>query len=470
MRRFILVLTLLAVVAGFSTVALAQQTAGAQTTHVVAPGENLYRISLRYNVTMQAIANANNIRNLNLIFAGQRLTIPAGGGNPPPTQPPPTQSTYTVVRGDTLARIAARFGTTVQALAQANGITNINLIYVGQVLRIPGGTTPPPTPPPGGGPTPQPIPGGFELGGHVFSFAYPEQMRLAGMTWAKYQVRWNQGEPASIAQDEINNAKNRGFRVLLSIVGDPGQLGANPTQYYQDFANFLGGVAALNPAPDAIEVWNEQNIDREWPRGQISGQAYTQMLSAAYPAIKRANGNVLVISGAPAPTGFFGGRVTANGGDDDVYIRQMASAGAANFFDCVGVHYNEGILPPSATSGDPRGNSGHYSRYFPAMVNLYSSVFPGKPLCFTEIGYLTPEGLGPLPAGFEWGANTSLQEQAEWLAQAVTLARNGGRVRLFIIWNVDSTTYGADPQAGFAIIRNNACLACIVLGQAMGRQ
>ena len=68
----------------------------------------------------------------------------------------------------------------------------------------------------------------------------------------------------------------------------------------------------------------------------------------------------------------------------------MAAAGAASYMDCVGIHYNEGILPPTATSGDPRGNSGHYTRYFPTMVNLYASVFPNKPLCFTEIGYLTP--------------------------------------------------------------------------------
>ena len=252
----------------------------------------------------------------------------------------------------------------------------------------------------------------------------------------------------------------------MSIVGNPAQLAANPTQYYQDFANFLGGVARLNP--DAIEVWNEMNIDREWPAGQISGANYTQMLSAAYNAIKAANPNVLVISGAPAPTGFFGG-CTVNGCDDNLFIRQMRDAGAANYMDCVGIHYNEGIVPPNQRSGDPRGNSSHYSRYFFGMTDLYGSTFPGKQLCFTEIGYLSAEGYGPLPAGFEWAASTSAQEQADWLAQAVTLARQTGRVRLFIVWNVDSTLYGADPQAGYAIVRpNNTCLACITIGAAMG--
>jgi len=471
MRRLILILCLLALTLALGTTVLAQQSG--QTIHVVAPGENLFRISLRYNVSMAAIAQVNGITNFNLIFAGQRLVIPTGGGAPPPTAVPggptpvpTTETSYTVVRGDTLGAIARRFNSTVQAIATRNGIANPNLIFPGQVLIIPGGGgTTVPTPAPGV--TPQPPPsGGFELGGQVFSFSYPDQMRGAGMNWAKSQINWNQGDPASIAQGAIDAAHSRGFKILLSIKGNVAQLAANPTQYYQNFANFLGGVAALGP--EAIEVWNEQNIDREWPAGQINGASYTQMLSAAYQAIKRANSNVLVISGAPSPTGFFGGTCQNNGCDDNIYIRQMASAGAGQFMDCVGAHYNEGIIPPDQRSGDPRGNSGHYTRYFFGMLDLYSSVFPNKPICWTELGYLTPEGLGPLPPAFSWAGNTSVQEQAEWLARAAILSRQSGRVRLMIVWNVDATEYGADPQGGYAIVRGNQCVACITLGAAMG--
>jgi hypothetical protein len=215
---------------------------------------------------------------------------------------------------------------------------------------------------------------------------------------------------------------------------------------------------------DAIEVWNEMNIDREWPSGSISPQSYTQLLAQAYNAIKANNPNTLVISGAPAPTGFFGG-CTGAGCDDNFYVQGMAAAGAANYMDCLGVHYNEGILPPTQTSGDPRGSSGHYSRYYQGMVNTYWNAFGGrKPLCFTELGYLSPEGFGPLPAGFEWAANTSVGEQAAWLDSAVSLARNSGRVRILIVWNVDFANYGADPMGGFAIIRpGGGCPACDAL-------
>lgn len=319
-----------------------------------------------------------------------------------------------------------------------------------------------PTPVPGAAAT-----GGFELGGHVLEMNANtvSLMRRAGMNWVKKQIQYNVGDDPAKALGNINAAKANGFKILLGIKGDKAQMG-DFDNYINGFSQFVAGVAALGA--DAIEVWNEPNIDREWPAGQINGANYTRMLAAAYNAIKARAPNTMVISGAPAPTGFFGGACTGNGCDDDAFIRGMAAAGAAQFADCIGVHYNEGIVPPDATSGDPRGSSSHYTRYYPRMVNLYASVFPNKQLCFTELGYVSPEGFGPLPPGFEWGAGNTVQEQAEWLARAATLARQSGRIRLMIVWNVDSTNYGADPQAGYAIVRGNQCLACITLGAAMG--
>lgn len=471
MRRLILLFCLVLVM-GLTLPPSAQTEA--DTTYTVQYGDTLYRISLRFGVSVSLIAQANNIQNINLIFAGQVLRIPgASTPGPQPTSAPGggTPSTYTVVPGDTLGRIAGRFGTTVSAIASLNGITNINLIFVGQVLRIPGGTGPGPQPTTAPGSTPIPtVPGGvgltgFVLGGHIQSYGYVDQMRSAKMSWVKQQLRWNRGDPASVAQGAIQAAHDRGFKVLLSIVGYKEQFGSNAGQYYAEFASFLAGVASLGA--DGIEVWNEPNIDREWPNGQVSGGNYTQMLAAAYNAIKGANPNTVVISAAPSPTGFWGGTCQAAGCDDNIFISQMRNASAANYMDCVGIHYNEGILPPTARSGDPRGNPNHYTRYYPTMVELYGGTFPTKPLCFTELGYLSGEGFGPLPGGFAWAADTSVQEHAQWLGDAVRLARQGGRVRMLIVWNVDFTQYGDDPQAGYAIVRNGSCLACATLAAAM---
>jgi uncharacterized protein YraI len=317
-----------------------------------------------------------------------------------------------------------------------------------------------------GGTVPQPVTGGaglagFGYGGHVDSFAYPDLMHKAGMTWAKRQIRYVVGLPGNVTAGAIDQAHANGFKILLGIVGYPEHMGT--PGYFEDYARFVGEVAALGP--DAIEVWNEQNIDREWPNGQIDPGRYTQLLAMAYNAIKSVNPNVAVISGAPAPTGAEGAFGTAAVWNDDRYVRGMAAAGAANYMDCIGAHYNEGIVSPNQTSGDPRGD--YYTRYFWGMVNTYSSAFGGaRPVCFTELGYVSPEGLGPLPASFAWGSDTSVGEQAAWLDSAVQLAQSSGRIKLVIIWNVDFTLYSGDPMAGYAIIRpGGSCPACDALGQ-----
>ena len=122
--------------------------------HIVRPGENLYRIALRYGTTINAIAQANGIQNTRLIYVGQRLIIPGGGGGHP-GGPPGGACTYIVHRGDTLSAIAWRYGTSVWTLARMNGLANPNYIWVGQRLVVPcGGYHPAPPPPPPGPPPP----------------------------------------------------------------------------------------------------------------------------------------------------------------------------------------------------------------------------------------------------------------------------------------------------------------------------
>ncbi len=296
------------------------------------------------------------------------------------------------------------------------------------------------------------------LGGHIQDFDEESQaaLRASGMTWVKKQVQFG----ISDGRDLIEEAHALGYKVLLGAKGDKNQLAADFDGYVADFAEYVAYLASQGA--DAIEIWNEPNIDREWPAGQVSGANYTRMLKAAYEAIKAVNPETLVISGAPAPTGFFGG-CAWGGCDDNVFMAQMANAGAANHADCIGVHYNEGILPPRAQGGDPRDT--YETRYLILMLRRVAWPFRNAdiPMCMTEIGYLSPEGYGPLPRGFTWASTTSVAEQAAWLAEAVTIMANFSDmpVELAIVWNVDFDTYGADPQAGYAIIRQDgSCPAC----------
>lgn len=307
------------------------------------------------------------------------------------------------------------------------------------------------------------------VGGHVTYFADTtiDLMTNAGMTWVKWQIPYllNDTNLINVARDRINWSHAAGFNVLLSITGDVNELRDLGDEYYPRYAEFLGQIAAMNP--DAIEVWNEMNIDREWPSGRISARAYVEMLRQAYEAIKAADPQVMVITGAPAPTGFFGGCST-QGCDDGDYYFNMANAGAAQYADCIGVHYNEGILPPQQQGGDPRDT--YPTRYFTLMTNRAALPFRGSdiPLCFTELGYLSPEGYGPLPGNFAWATSTSVEEQATWLRDAITIASEyqSKRIAMIIVFNIDFDRYDQeDPQAGYAIIRpDGSCPACDFIG------
>ena len=302
----------------------------------------------------------------------------------------------------------------------------------------------------------------IELGGHVHdpnAGRTISAMRQAGMTWMKIQSRFYHHSHPDVG-GTIANAHSNGFKILVGTVGNPEELAQGGQGYINAYTDWLARVAAQGA--DAIEVWNEPNLDREWPRGQISGVVYAQMLRLAYQKIKSANGNTMVISAAPAPTG---AQVPGRVMPDNTWMRQMVEGGGLDYLDCVGAHYNEGIVPPDQTSGDPRGDN-YYTRYFYGMLNGYISI-TRRPICFTELGYLTSDGLPALPPFFSWARNVTLHQQAAWLAQAAALASQSGQVRLLIVWNVDFTHYSADPQAGFAIIRpDGSCPACQALASA----
>ncbi len=154
--------------------------------HVVQRGETLSSIACRYGVNMWTIAQANGIINPNRIYVGQRLVIPSGR---------PVGTVHVVRPGETLLRIALRYGVDAWAIAHANGITNLNRIYVGQRLVIPG-AAPPVVPPQ---PAPQPQPAAVWPG--PWHGEYFDNVTLAGTPYATREdatinFNWGYGPPA----------------------------------------------------------------------------------------------------------------------------------------------------------------------------------------------------------------------------------------------------------------------------------
>jgi len=119
-------------------------TDGGYFFYVIARGDTLKALATRFGTTMDALLAANpEITNPNLIYEGQWLKVYVAPTTPPPTTPPPASGqTYYVKKGDTLRKIAEKFGTSVDAILKLNtNITNPNLIYVGQAITLPAGVS-----------------------------------------------------------------------------------------------------------------------------------------------------------------------------------------------------------------------------------------------------------------------------------------------------------------------------------------
>jgi len=111
-----------------------------QTRHTVTSGQTVSTIAKQYGTTISAILKANNLKSNSILHIGQELIIPlpvADTPTPTPTlTPSPTPFVYTIKSGETLSAVAKRFGTTVEALMQANNIADATRIRVGTKLTI----------------------------------------------------------------------------------------------------------------------------------------------------------------------------------------------------------------------------------------------------------------------------------------------------------------------------------------------
>ena len=171
-------------------------------------------------------------------------------------------------------------------------------------------------------------------------------VKQLGFGWVKQQVRWEYAEPQPGAiqwqeMDSIVDGMNgNGVNMMFSVVTSPpwsrptlGGTGG-PPEDFQLFANFLGGIAARYCGRlQAIEVWNEQNLRREWEGFPLEPASYMDLLKRSYNAIKGACPSMLVISGATTPAGY-----SDVAFDDIDYLRGMYQNGLKQYSDGIGIH------------------------------------------------------------------------------------------------------------------------------------
>jgi hypothetical protein len=398
----------------------------------------------------------------------------SGSGAPSPTATAVTPRPTIVLSGVTVVAVSPASGDGAVPAASSGG----------EAQAVDGGAQPttgtlPPFPPDAFG-------YGIQVQGAANSGADPASTiasaQKLGMTWIKQQVRWSEIEPSpgqfnwNWLDGIIDDANGAGLYMMLSVVTAPEWSRANsgggthgPPDNYAEYGRFLGQlVDRYKGKVHAVEVWNEQNLDREWqsPRG-LNAADYVELLKVARQEIGTRDANIIVISGALSPTGGWvesDGRVTAI--DDFAYFQDLLNAGMLNYADCVGAHHNginfppdkdwnEGYDDPTATFRGPFDNA-HHSWSFKSTLQGYYNMMAGqKKLCVTEFGWATSEGFGGTPPGFEFANDNTLAEQAAWDVQAFELQREWGTTWIAYLWNLNYANLSRnpeDPNAPYSII------------------
>lgn len=414
-----------------------------------------------------------------------------------PYTSPPAARKYTVLPGEWFYAIARKFGVSVDALEAANPAVNPGTIYPGLVLNIPavaGGSPPPPIGPgprptnPGSTPVPVPTQVGAKTstpiptsaGGVVRAdtFGYGTQVNWTnvdndqemawvtgmGFNWAKAQVRWCDFEqsPGSINYGQIdqiiNAATAKNIHVMLSVVcapnwsrADGGAGGSGPPDDLQKAADFMANLSSryCGKSLGAIEVWNEQNLITEWHGKAISAATYIDLLHRSYTAIKSHCSSMLVISGAPTPTGV----TNSTAIDDLAYLQQMYANGLKQYSDAVGAHPSGFCNSPDAVEGasNPCGGqfNNHRSFFFKRTIESYRSVIvqngdSAKRIWVTEFGW----GSDPSPkAGYEYTKFITEATQASWEVKAYQNMKAYGYIGIAFLWNLDFTDMNSETGA-----------------------
>jgi hypothetical protein len=234
----------------------------------------------------------------------------------------------------------------------------------------------------GGGSTVGEALGGFANGANILSLDDAtfnrelDAMQNTGATWIRFDFLWPTIEPQNgqfnwtLYDRVVPAVKARGMKILGELVftpdwargpsctatdkcppGDPAQ--------YQEFAKAV--VARYKGSVSNWEIWNEPNLAGFWATGP-DPVAYTQLLKAAYPAIKSVDPNATVVSGGLAPAGT---RDASKYPPLD-FLKAMYAAGAQGSFDAFGMHpYTYPYTPDDPA---PYNNYYQLGTYYDVMV------------------------------------------------------------------------------------------------------
>lgn len=284
----------------------------------------------------------------------------------------------------------------------------------------------------------------------------------AGFNWVRVQIEWADIERARhewhpLGVDRLLEAyEGSDVKILVSVVEAP-DWARDPTgeQFLRDYADWEGFMHFLaeryRGRVHAWQIWNEQNLAANMG-GRVRVEDYARLLQAGYTGVKLADPEAIVVFGGTSPTGVMDPAVAI---DDVVYLEQfyaLEDGYFTRFFDVLGVHVNSTNNPPDTmwpSNPGPGEWSDHASFYFRRTEQLRQVMAThgdSRPIWITEFGWTT-ENQAP---GYEYGADNSEEEQAQYLVDAFELARRDWPwVEAMFVWNLNFSTMAPETDEKF---------------------
>ena len=355
------------------------------------------------------------------------------------------------------------------------------LIERGEPISTPTPVPATPTPeksPSGPTPLPPPVPKpdyGIQL--HLFAGEMAEPLDWAqglGVGWVKQQVTWHTIEhgPDDFEWWTLDRAvkacEGYGFKLLLSVVHAPdwtrtSELETGPPADYAEFGRFMGQLATrYQGRVAAYELWNEPNLAREWRGDTLDPARFVALVAEGARAVRAADPDALIISGAPAVTGIDDGVVAI---DDRAFLRGMYEAGVASWVDAIGVHPYGFANPPDESWTDPAhlasSHNDHPSFFFQDTLEDYHAIMLAygdteHQLWVTEFGWASTQRMGEMDTtGWEYGREVNEAQQADYIVEAYRMGEERPWVGPMFLWNLNlATIWGPrDPVSAYSLLR-----------------
>jgi hypothetical protein len=416
----------------------------------------------------------NNLGRVALVVGLCALLIGCRG------DPPPTWRSAQPVEPTPIPSVEP---TSIPSPHQTSHIVYLPVVTRSESSPVPTATpvpTPTPTEEAPAGPTPLPPPvpkPGYGVQVHLFAGDVFETMQWAqglGVGWVKQQVTWHTIEhgPDNFEWEPLDRAVDAcdafGFRLLLGVVHAPdwtrvSELETGPPADYAEFGRFMGQLATrYRGRVAAYELWNEPNLAREWRGDVLDPARFVALVAEGSQAVRAADPDALVISGAPAVTGIDDGVVAI---DDRVFLRGMYEAGIGQWVDGIGAHPYGFANPPDESWDDPAhvasSHNDHPSFFFRDTLEDYHAIMlaygdTGHPIWVTEFGWPSTEGMGPMDTtGWEYGLQVGEAQQADYVVRAFRMGDERSWMGPMFLWNLNlATIWGrGDPVSAYSLLR-----------------